>query len=496
MARSKDAESYVGQQVRDWVVNGAIAASAGMRRGTNRAGLDITTAFRHVGSTPGWFVTVAEPLSAYHASLRSPLVTLGVGGLSATAVALWTAAAVGGRIMRPVVWLTAKAERVAASGGTTEFMLEPSPIQVREFTRLRDAVLQAHVALRDRAADIAEGEARLRAVVNTAADAIVVTDEGGTITSFNRAAEVIFSYAEAEAVGQRVSLLMGREQSAEQNSDLASYMRTDERGVIAAGREIEGRRKDGTTVPLDLAVAGWRDSTGKDFFTGIMRDISARRADEAHRALLAREVDHRAKNVLAVIQAVLRLTRVDEPRAYAAAVSARVSALARAHSLLAECGWSGADLRVVALREVTLYAPVRCDETALTVDGPPVTLIPAMVQPFGMVLHELATNAVQHGALSAADGRVAVQWVVGGDGLLTLCWSEAGGPPVPSAPDRRGFGTKLIEATVRGQLGGTVEFHWGPTGLLVEITVQLVQRTTEEDARSGANAVDPSGVAA
>jgi PAS domain S-box-containing protein len=491
VARSTDTETYVGQQVRDWVVHGASAAPAGMLRGTNRAGLDITTAFRHVSSTPGWFVTVAEPLSAYHASLWTPLVTLGLGGLGAGAIALWTATAIGRRIMRPMVWLTAKAERVAATGGAAEFMPQPSPIQVQEFIRLRDAVLQAHVALRDRASDIVEGEARLRAVVDTAADAIVVTDEAGTIKSLNRAAEMIFGYAEAEAVGQNISLLLGVG-----NGDLATCMRTGERRTIGAGREIEGERKDGTTVPLDLAVAAWRDSRGRGFFTGIMRDISARRADEARRALLAREVDHRAKNVLAVIQAVLRLTRADEPRAYAAAVSARVAALARAHSLLAECGWSGADLRAVALREVSPYAPVRRDDTALTIDGPPVMLAPAMVQPFSMVLHELATNAVQHGALSAADGRVTVQWVVGGDRLLTLRWSEAGGPPVPSAPDRRGFGTKLIEATVRGQLSGTVEFHWSATGLVVEITVPLGQGVTEENALSGADAVAPSGVAA
>src|SRR5215218_6887584 len=150
---------------------------------------------------------------------------------------------------------------------------------------------------------------------------------------------------------------MGAQHSGRHDGYLAAYRRTGERRMIGIGREVEGRRKDGSPVPLDLSIAEWRDAEGKRFFTGILRDISARKADEARRALLVREVDHRAKNTLAVVQSVLRLTPRDEPAAFAAAVEARVAALARAHSLLAEGGWSGADLRAVAERELAPYAP-------------------------------------------------------------------------------------------------------------------------------------------
>jgi two-component sensor histidine kinase len=239
-------------------------------------------------------------------------------------------------------------------------------------------------------------------------------------------------------------------------------------------------------VPLDLAIAEWHDAEGRRFFTGIMPDISPRRADEARRSLLMRELDHRAKNTLAVVQSVLRLTPADEPRTFAAAVQARVAALARAHSLLAEGGWSGADLRAVAERELAPYTSTHPERgTAISLDGPPVSLAAAAVQPLAMVLHELATNAAKHGALSIPDGAVEVRWRAGRrageDEMLRLRWTEAGGPPIAGSPKRRGFGTRVVEATVRGQLGGSVERRWEPTGLVIEIAIPLARAVAATD---------------
>ena len=171
-----------------------------------------------------------------------------------------------------------------------------------------------------------------------------------------------------------------------------------------------------------------------------MRDISARRADEARKTLLMREVDHRAKNILAVVQSVLRLTSRDEPRAFATAVEARVAALARAHSLLAEGGWYGADLRAVAERALSPHAPTAGGGT-VRLDGPPVPLASAAVQPLAMVLHELATNAAKYGALSVPGGTVALTWRTtkdGGKSRLHLQWTEANGGH-PRDPDVAGL---------------------------------------------------------
>ncbi len=149
-------------------------------------------------------------------------------------------------------------------------------------------------------------------------DAVIVADaETGRIVLWNPAAEAIFGHAAAEAVGRNVSILVGGEHGAKHDGYLAAYRRTGVRKAVGHLRDLPGRRKDGSPVPLDLSIAEWRDAEGKRFFTGIMRDISARKADEARRALLMREVDHRAKNALAAVQAVVRLT----PAAYLIEVS-------------------------------------------------------------------------------------------------------------------------------------------------------------------------------
>ena len=151
--------------------------------------------------------------------------------------------------------------------------------------------------------------------------------------------------------------------------------------------------------------------------------------------------------------------------------------------------------RAVAERELAPYAAPRhggaaAQGPAVLLDGPPVPLAPTAVQPFAMVLHELATNAAKHGALSALGGRVEVRWregrSAGDDGVLRLRWAETGGPSVAGAPARRGFGSRVIEATVRRQLGGTVERRWEPSGLVVEVEVPLGRAAIDLDAKADA----------
>ncbi|MBW8269745.1 MASE1 domain-containing protein [Caldovatus aquaticus] len=219
---------------------------------------------------------------------------------------------------------------------------------------------------------------------------------------------------------------------------------------------------------------------------GVVQDVSERKAAEERQALLAREVDHRAKNVLAVTKALLRLSRRDDPARFAETVEGRIDALARAHNLLAQNRWSGAELQTLAGEELAAYAG------RAAFSGPPVRLAPDAAQPVAMVLHELATNAAKHGALSAAGGRVEVSWTPlppEAGGGLRLVWAETGGPairretaaaaPVPArpgglpAPAARGggVGARLIEQTVRHQLGGTVAMEWLPAGLRCTVVI-------------------------
>jgi two-component sensor histidine kinase len=214
---------------------------------------------------------------------------------------------------------------------------------------------------------------------------------------------------------------------------------------------------------------------------GVVVDVTQDHAAAERQTLLAREVDHRAKNVLAVVQSILRLTRADSPRAFADAVEGRVAALARAHSLLARGQWSGTELQELLEVELAPYTGGR-DATPraghrLVLAGPGMRLRPEAVQPFSMTVHELATNSAKHGALSLPGGSVRVSWFFasGPDAaappVLQLRWEEAGGPQVLAPPERRGFGSRVIRATIVNQLGGQVRFDWLPEGLRCELTV-------------------------
>ncbi len=198
---------------------------------------------------------------------------------------------------------------------------------------------------------------------------------------------------------------------------------------------------------------------------GVNLDITDRVQAEERQALLTRELDHRAKNALAVVQAALRLTARGDPEAFARAVEGRVAALTRAHTLLAEGGWTGAELHLLAEGELR---PFLARPEQMRLDGPPVTLAAVAAQPLAMALHELATNAMKYGALSTAAGRVCLRWAEA-EGWLTIDWMEEGGPAPAGSPARRGFGLRVIEATLAGQLGGTVRRDWEAGGLRCHI---------------------------
>lgn len=215
---------------------------------------------------------------------------------------------------------------------------------------------------------------------------------------------------------------------------------------------------------------------------GVMRDVTEQREAMERMALLMRELDHRAKNALAVVAAAVRLTPRQDPEAFARAVEGRVRALARAHGLLAEGRWSGADLRTLAEGELAAFltpadpVPGKPASPRAELAGPAVRLRAEAVQAISMALHELATNATKHGALSAPGGVVRLGWEVdAGTRLLCLRWTERGGPPIEAPPPRRGFGSRVLEATVREQLGGQVSCQWSSDGLVCTMAVPMAR---------------------
>jgi PAS domain S-box-containing protein len=213
---------------------------------------------------------------------------------------------------------------------------------------------------------------------------------------------------------------------------------------------------------------------------GIGFDITDRKESEARQTLLMRELDHRVRNLLAVVQATLRLTPKDDPEEYARAIEGRIAALARAHSMLAGARWSGSDLRALIASELAPFLAAQ----RVTLDGPPVMLPARIAQPLAMAVHELATNAVKHGALQAAEGRIAVAWTLAEAGpatSLALCWTEMGARGV-TPPTRRSFGSRMLAATVEGQLRGELDMDWAAEGLCCRLALPLSGPATEPPA--------------
>jgi PAS domain S-box-containing protein len=201
--------------------------------------------------------------------------------------------------------------------------------------------------------------------------------------------------------------------------------------------------------------------------SGVTVDITDRKEAEDHQALLAREVDHRARNALALVQSIVRLTRADSIKSYITAVDGRIGALSRAHTLLAQNRWQGADLARLVDEEL---APYRLGERErITMSGPETSIESRTAQTLALALHELSTNAAKHGALSVTAGRVSLFWELQHNELI-LRWTESGGPVV-QPPDSPGFGIRVISASIERQLDGKVRFEWPPEGLQCTLIV-------------------------
>ena len=187
--------------------------------------------------------------------------------------------------------------------------------------------------------------------------------------------------------------------------------------------------------------------------------------------LLAREVDHRAKNSLAVVQSIVRLTRADTIKAYVNSVEGRIQALSKVHSLLAHSRWEGADLHTLVHEELTPYQMGGAEHIAIS--GPRLQVTPPVAQTLALALHELATNAAKYGALSVESGRVHLCWEINPAGL-DMTWSETCGPPT-TAPQRSGLGLQMVTSGVRSQMGGQANFDWRPKGLICTLTLPCAE---------------------
>jgi len=223
--------------------------------------------------------------------------------------------------------------------------------------------------------------------------------------------------------------------------------------------------------------------------SGVTIDVTERKEAEQRQDLLAREVDHRARNALAVVQSIVRLTRASSVEGYIAAVEGRIKALARAHALLSDARWHSADLGALVTEELAPYRAGEIDKVKVT--GPNVSLPPHMAQGLALALHELATNAAKHGALSSVLGKVSLSWQLRPD-YLVLQWTETGGPDV-APPAVRSFGLKVIRTSIESQLNGKAVFDWSPLGMRCTLAIPLRDSAGPREPKAVANGADNGG---
>lgn len=325
-----------------------------------------------------------------------------------------------------------------------------------------------------------ENEGRFRALLDAAPAMMWVTDRHGDCTHINRSWYDFTGQTPATGLGHgwMGAVHPADRPEAEQKFEEAIRARS------ALRLDYRLRHADGSwRYAIDAAQPRLDEKGGYLGHVGSVLDITDRRKAEDRQTLLAREVDHRAKNVLAVVQAMIRMTRAEDVDGYAEALQGRVSALARAHTLLAADSWAAADLGALLAGELTAFLGAeRAVRVVLT--GPTVALPPGTAQPLTMIVHELATNAIKHGALSVQAGRLDVRWSLQ-DGRLRLDWTERGGPALAGAPRRLGFGTRVLDGTVRRQLGGWLQLDWRAEGLACRLEVPLTPKAAETAEQPG-----------
>jgi PAS domain S-box-containing protein len=390
---------------------------------------------------------------------------------------------------REVRGVEAIAER--PDGTRVRFLPYPTPLRDASGRLIGAINLLMDVSERH---DAALESARLAAIVVSSDDAIISKTIEGRITSWNAGATRIFGYEASEMIGESILRIIPPELHGEEAEILARL----QRGERIDHFETVRVAKDGRRLDISLTVSPLRDRSGKVVGASkVGRDITDRKRAEKLQQVLTDELSHRVKNTLATVQAIANqsLVRAKSPTDFVSSFTGRLQALAKAHALLTRSSMQGADVMELANEQVLIGAP---NDNRISCSGPLLVLDAQAAMHLALVLHELATNARKHGALSVPYGRLSVTWQMrtnGGCSLL-LSWKESNGPKV-SAPSAHGFGRALIEQTVRAH-GGEASIEYRTDGLTCEIKLPLPEaaRSAGGDAAAPKTSGAPSLLAA
>jgi len=312
--------------------------------------------------------------------------------------------------------------------------------------------------------DTESKEKQFRDLLQALPAAIYTTDADGRITFFNRAC--IEFAGRTPRIGDMWCVtwkLFMPDGTPLRHEDCPMAIALKENRPV---RNVEAiaERPDGSRICFMPYPTPLRDEAGQLLgAVNMLVDITTRKQAEERMMLLTGEVDHRSNNLLAVIQAMLRLTKADSAEEFQAAFQGRLSALANVQRLFSVSRWTGADIQTIIREELRPYGSTRVSMT-----GVDVRLPASLAQAIAVAVHELATNAAKYGSLSGPAGKIDIHWQVDQADTLVLRWTESGGPQI-AEPMRKGFGVGAIDGMVR-TLSGRVTRQWKPEGLACELS--------------------------
>jgi PAS domain S-box-containing protein len=336
------------------------------------------------------------------------------------------------------------------------------------------AVVTLRVAGRARLGELAlrESEARQRGITEGTPECIKIIAEDGRLLHMNPAGLAMVEVDDFETVREANTFSLIAPEDRE--VWIGNHRRVLAGESLNWEYDLVGMR--GTRRSLETYAVPLRLPGGQVVHLATTRDVTERKRAEERQRLLIHELNHRVKNTLAIVQSLAQQTfkGTGVPTEAKSAFESRLAALARAHDLLTRESWETARLRDIVLQAAAPALGAGSDR--LSADGPELWMNPQTVVAMTLAIHELVTNAVKYGALSNDAGRIDVTWSVSSDGdapsRLRFVWSEGGGPPV-TPPQRRGFGSRLIERSLAGDLGGRVELDYRPEGLLCTLDAPL-----------------------
>src|SRR6266446_1814395 len=477
IASSEQAEPYIGKELPRAQWHGA--GPSGVFEFIDSAGRPSLQASTRSELTD-WETAVWAPKALLEAPVRAQWRTLGAMALLAIALvaasALWL-----GQIIARSVGHAARAALAAAEGGP----LLPSGTPIAEVNTLMAELREATDLLR-------ESKDRLQLALNAAQLGSWQYDPFTRIVTGDARCQEIFDVAKNEADIEELLKPVHPDDVERLWTAIAASL--DPVDPERSATEFRLRRRNGEVRWVETLGLGHFEGAGRGrravSMAGTAQDITERKQREEKEHLLMREINHRAKNMLSVVDAIAHQTATRNPEDFVGRFSERIQALSANQDLLVRNEWNGVEIADLVRAQLAHFADLVGSRIAM--HGPKLRLNPASAQAIGLALHELATNAGKYGALSTDAGRVDVSWGTDG-GTLTMSWTEREGPLV-SAPKRRGFGTIVMEAMAARSVDGKVDLDYAPSGLTWRLTCPaanaLEPREREEISGEGEDRTD------